>query len=107
MKRMKWRGLALGLVTTTLGLGIAACDDDTTNNSPDIAMTTDMSAEVDMAMGAPGTGQLVIADVVGTVFTTPSSKVPTGVLPRTHSMVAIASFPKTVPTSDTSSDLDL
>ncbi|MDB4964480.1 MAG: hypothetical protein JWN44_169, partial [Myxococcales bacterium] len=31
MKRLNWRGLALGLMTTTLGLGIAACDDDTTS----------------------------------------------------------------------------
>src|SRR2546423_6308362 len=102
MKRMKWRGLALGLVTSTLGLGIAACDDDTTNNAPDLSMSMDMSATVDMTMtGSPGTAQIVLADVVGTVFT------PTQTAPRTHALIGIASFPKAAPTTDPTSDLSL
>jgi hypothetical protein len=106
MKRMKWRGLALGLITSTLGLGIAACDDDTSSTPPDLSTAGgDMSGAVDdMATGTPGTGQIVLADVVGTVF---SPALPGGAAPRTHSMVAIASFPKTTPPSDPSSDLDL
>ncbi|MDB5937628.1 MAG: hypothetical protein JWQ01_4972 [Massilia sp.] len=106
MKRMKWRGLALGLITSTLGLGIAACDDDTSSTSPDLSTAGgDMSGAVDdMATGTPGTGQIVLADVVGTVF---SPSAPGGQIPRTHSLVAIASFPKTLPPSDPSSNLDL
>jgi len=65
-----------------------------------MSVGADMSAEVDMTMtGTPGNGQLTLADVVGTVFH------PTkGALPRTHTLVAVASLPKFAGTPDPSSD---
>ncbi|MCU1280349.1 MAG: hypothetical protein JWM53_3895, partial [bacterium] len=103
MNRTTWRQLASGLLAATLSLGIAACDDDTSSGTGDMAVGNDLSAEVDMTMttGTPGIGQIVLADVVGTVFS------PTQVAPRTHALVAIASMPKFTPTTDPSSDLSL
>jgi hypothetical protein len=102
MNRNTWRQLASGLLAATLSLGIAACDDDTSSGTGDMAVGADMSASVDMTMtGTPGIGQIVLADVVGTAFT------PTQVAPRTHALVAIASMPKIAPMSDPSSDLTL
>ena len=103
MNRITWRQLASGLLAATLSVGIAACDDDTSNGTGDMSVGDDMSAEVDMTGGgSPGIGQIVLADVVGTVFT----RLPMPA-PRTHALVAIASMPKVVPTSDPSSDLSL
>lgn len=105
MNRTTWRQLASGLLAATLSMGIAACDDDTSSGSGDMAVGADMSAGVDMTMnGAPGIGQIVLADVVGNVYT-PSATQP--VLPRTHALVALASLPVVVPTSDPSSNLNL
>jgi len=102
MNRSTWRQLASGLLAATLSVGIAACDDDTSNGSGDMSMGNDLSAEVDMTGGgSPGIGQIVLADVVGTVFT------PAMPAPRTHVLLGIASMPKVVPTSDPSSDLSL
>jgi hypothetical protein len=102
MNRNRWRQLASGLLAATLSFGIAACDDDTSSGTGDMAVGADMSANVDMTMsGPPGIGQIVLADVVGTVYS------PTQTAPRTHALVAIASMPKVVPTSDASSDLML
>src|SRR3954468_6450078 len=100
MNRNRWRQLASGLLAATLSLGIAACDDDTSSGTGDMSVGADMSAEVDMTMtGTPGNGQLTLADVVGTVFH------PTkGALPRTHTLVAVASLPKFAGTPDPSSD---
>ncbi|HEX6837163.1 MAG TPA: hypothetical protein VF334_11355, partial [Polyangia bacterium] len=56
-----------------------------------------------MAMtGAPGNGQLTLADVVGTVFTTKAA--PEDKLFRTHTLVAVASLPKIAGTPDPSSN---
>ena len=105
MNRNTWRVLASGLMAATLSLGIAACDDDTSSGTGDMAVGADMSAGVDMTMeGAPGIGQIVLADVVGNVYT-PDPNRP--VLPRTHSLLALASLPVVVPMSDPSSNLNL
>ncbi len=64
----------------------------------------DMSVPDMTAEGTPGVGQIVLADVVGTVFT-PSATTPA--LPRTHALLALASMPVVVPTSDPSSNLVL
>ena len=105
MNRFTWRQLASGLFAATLSLGIAACDDDT-SGSGDMGVGADMSASVDMTMttGTPGTGQLVLADLVGTVF---SPSLPSGAAPQTHTLLALASLPATSGTSDPSSDLNL
>jgi hypothetical protein len=101
MERMKCRVLAVGLLTATLGLSIAACGDDTT--SMDMMVGNDLSATVDMTTGgAPGIGQVIVADLVGTAF---SQAAPNGA-PRTHALLALTNFPKVVPTSDPSSNLD-
>ena len=106
MSRTWWRQLASGLLAATLSLGIAACDDDTSSGTGDMAVGgADMSANVDMTMGSPGIGQIVLADVVGTVYTTQPA--PKDNLYRTHALIALASMPKVVPTSDPSSDLSL
>jgi hypothetical protein len=64
-----------------------------------MSVGADMSANVDMNTGTPGNGQLTLADVVGTVFS------PTkGPLPRTHTLVAVASLPKVAGTPDPSSN---
>jgi hypothetical protein len=84
-------------------LGIAACDDDTTSGGGEMGAGMDLSASAgpDMA-GNPGNGQLTLADVVGTVFS------PTkGPLPRTHTLVAVASLPKVAGTPDPSSDFSV
>ena len=105
MNRNTWRQLASGLLAATLSLGIAACDDDTSRGTGDMAVGADMSAEVDMTMaGSAGIGQIVLADVVGNVYT-PSATQP--VLPRTHALVALSSLPVSVPMSDPSSNLNL
>ncbi len=102
MKRSTWRQLASGLVAATLSLGIAACDDDTTTGGGDMGVA-DMSASVDMTMtGTPGNGQITLADVVGTVFTTKAA--PQDKLYRTHTLVAVASLPKIAGTPDPSSN---
>jgi hypothetical protein len=105
MKRT-WRELAFGLLTATLSLGIAACDDDTTKTNIDMAMNAvDMSATVDMAMGTPGNGQITLADLVGTVYTTQAA--PRDKLYRTHTLLALASMPVIAGTPDPSSDFGL
>lgn len=105
MRRINWRELAFGLLTATLSLGIAACDDDTTKTIHDMAMTgPDMSANVDMAMGMAGNGQITLADVVGTVY---SPAFPMGMAPRTHTLLALASMPVVAGTPDPSSDFGL
>jgi len=102
MNRTMWRQLASGLLAATLSLGIAACDDDTSSGTGDMAVGADMSAEVDMSGGGtPGNGQLTLADVVGTVF---SPALPNGSAPRTHTLVAVASLPKVAGTPDPSSN---
>ena len=103
MNRTMWRQLASGLLAATLSLGIAACDDDTSSGTGDMAVTSDMSAEADMQMnGTPGNGQLTLADVVGTVYTTKAA--PQDKLYRTHTLVAVASLPKFAGTPDPSSN---
>jgi hypothetical protein len=104
MKRT-WRDLAFGLLTATLSLGIAACDDDTTKTNVDMAMSVDMSATIDMAMGTPGNGQVTLADVAGTVYTTQAA--PRDKLYRTHTLLALASMPVIAGTPDPSSDFGL
>jgi hypothetical protein len=106
MRRIRWRELAFALTAATLSLGIAACDDDTSKLSTDMAMNSniDMSATVDMAMGTPGNGQVTLADVVGTVF---SPAFPGGAAPRTHTLLALASLPVLAGTPDPSSDFGL
>ena len=105
MNGIRWRQLASGLFAATLSLGIAACDDDTSATSTgDMAVGGDMSASsVDMAMpmGTLGSGQITLADVVGTVF---SPALPNGAAPRTHTLVALASLPKLAGTPDPSSN---
>lgn len=102
MNRKMWRQLASGLVVATLSMGIAACDDDTTSNGGDMAVSQDMSANADMTANAtPGSGQLTLADVVGTVF---SPSLPGGAAPRTHTLVALASLPKIAGTPDPTSN---
>lgn len=99
MKRSTWRTLASGLLAATLSLGIAACDDDTSSGTGDMSMNNDMSVP-DMTMtGTPGNGQLTLADVVGTVYSATK-----GPLPRTHTLVAVASLPQVAGTPDPSSD---
>lgn len=106
MNRTWWRPLASGLLAATLSVGIAACDDDTSSGTGDMGAGADMSASVDMTMtqGTPGTGQLVLADLVGTVF---SPALPNGAAPRTHTLLALPSLPAVAGTSDPSSDLNL
>lgn len=105
MNRTTWRQLASGLLAATLSLGIAACDDDTSSGTGDMAVGADMSASVDMSgNGTPGVGQLVLADLVGTVF---SPALPMGAAPRTHTLLALPSLPAVAGTSDPSSDLNL
>lgn len=106
MKRIRWRELAFGLVVATFSLGVAACDDDTTKISTDMAMNVaDMSATPDMAMGTPGNGQITLADVVGTVYTPKAA--PRDKLYRTHTLLALASLPQLTGTPDPSSDFGL
>lgn len=108
MNRNTWRQLASGLLAATLSLGIAACDDDTSSATGDMAVGADMSATVgpDMAGAVPGNGQITLADVVGTLFV-PTSVNANGFLPRTHVLLSIASFPKPARMGDPSSDLTL
>jgi hypothetical protein len=103
MERTKCRVLAVGLLTATLGLGIAACGDDTT--SMDMAMPPDMHApNPDMTGAPPGIGQVIVADLVGTAYS--QAAPPPNGAPRTHVLLALTSFPKVVPTSDPTSDLN-
>src|SRR4051812_31942220 len=108
MNRNRWRQLASGLLAATLSLGIAACDDDTSSGTGDMAMGGDMSANVmpDMTGAAAGNGQITLADVVGNLYV-PTSVSPSGFLPRTHVLLSIASFPKPSRSGDPSSDLTL
>ncbi|HEY2748227.1 MAG TPA: hypothetical protein VGL86_26575, partial [Polyangia bacterium] len=81
-------------------MGIAACDDDTSSGAGDMAVTADMSAGGgDMTGTTPGNGQLTLADVVGTVYAQGK-----GAIPRTHTLVAVASLPQVAGTPDPSSD---
>jgi hypothetical protein len=78
MRTERWRYLACGLAAASLGLTIAACDDQTgtedLSTPPDFSVTLDMSAEQDMTAAAdmalpPGTGRIVLTEVQGTVYT--------------------------------------
>jgi hypothetical protein len=67
-----------------------------------MAVSQDMSAAAgDMSMQTPGTGQLVLADLVGTAFSGST------VAPRTHVLLALPSLPKFAGASDPSSNLSL
>ena len=99
MKRSTWRTLASGLLAATLSLGIAACDDDTSSGTGDMSMNNDMAVPDMTVTGTPGNGQLTLADVVGTVYSATK-----GPLPRTHTLVAVASLPQVAGTPDPSSD---
>ena len=107
MNRTTWKQLASGLLAATLSLGIAACDDDTSSGTGDMAMGGDMSAEAGMPdmTGTPGNGQITLADVVGTLFV-PTSVSASRCRVRTPCL-RIASFPKPSRSGDPSSDLTL
>lgn len=107
MNRNRWKQLASGLLAATLSLGIAACDDDTSSGTGDMAMTgADLSATAeDMAKVAAGNGQITLADAVGTLYSPKFGS--TGMAPRTHVLLSIASFPKPARTGDPSSNLTL
>lgn len=115
MRMFRWRSLALGAATAMLGLTLAACGDDTTGNDlgggqPDLSATAkpdmtaggnvDMTAVApDMTAPPPGNGQLLAADVSGTVYA-PNGDGGTMPIPLTHSLAVVASFPQFSTPSD-------
>jgi hypothetical protein len=78
MRTERWRYFACGLAAASLGLTIAACDDQTGTEdlspAPDFSVALDMTTGADMSAGPdmalpPGTGRIVLTEVQGTVYT--------------------------------------
>jgi hypothetical protein len=104
--------VACGIAAATLGLSVAACDDDSggADLGPDTGVPADLKPLADMTASnqdgppadmtaGPGRGQVVVADIVGTVY---KDNGDAGVqsLPLTHQLIGVASFPKVDATSD-------
>lgn len=99
MNASRWSSVAVALAAGTLGFLATGCDDPPTGEK-DMASAQDMSvppspdlsAPPDMALRVQGTGQVIIADVVGSLWA------PNGVggemeVPFAHVMPAFAFFP--------------
>lgn len=70
---------------------------DMVGSGQDLSAGADMAVTVDMAMRTPGTGQIIIADVSGTVYQPAAVDGGVAAVPGAHVLAAIAQFPQFEP----------
>ena len=101
MKRVLLSMVALVGVVTSVGGG---CKDDPANENPDLAKggdmavgSGDMAVVVDMSMRTPANGQVIVAEIEGSVYSASGPDGGVVATPGTHALAAIATFPEFEP----------